>query len=97
MTNRQRVLAVLKGDIPDRVLFTSYDWKFPLGFDKRKLRERGLVMVNRHPGYKAGIGGKNENRNKGDFSGSSAGESIPVRNYRGYPAGLLAQKLERHT
>ncbi len=51
MTNRQRVLAVLDGDTPDRVPFASYDWKFPWGYDKRMLRQRGLTMVNRYPGY----------------------------------------------
>ena len=51
MTNRQRVLAVLHGHKPDRVPFTSYDWKFPWGYDKRSLRDRGLTMVNRYPGY----------------------------------------------
>ena len=52
MTNRQRVLAVLKGETPDYIPFTIYDWKIPMGFDKRKLRERGLVMMSRFPGYK---------------------------------------------
>ena len=51
MTNRQRVLAVLNGETPDRVPLTSYDWKFPWGYDKRRLRERGLTMVNRYPGF----------------------------------------------
>jgi len=37
--------------MPDRIPFASYDWKFPWGYDKRKLRERGLTMVNRYPGY----------------------------------------------
>ena len=51
MTNRQRVIAVLNGEMPDKIPFTSYDWKFPWGYDKRKLRNRGLTMVNRYPGY----------------------------------------------
>ena len=51
MTNRQRVLAALHGETPDRVPFATYDWKFPWGYDKRMLRERGLTMVNRYPGF----------------------------------------------
>ena len=51
MTNKQRVIAVLNGEMPDKIPFTSYDWKFPWGYDKRKLRNRGLTMVNRYPGY----------------------------------------------
>ncbi len=53
MTNRERVLSVLKGDIPDRIPFTIYDWKIPWGYDKRKLRERGLVIMERFPGWRA--------------------------------------------
>jgi uroporphyrinogen-III decarboxylase len=51
MTNRERVLAVLHGETPDRIPLTTYDWKFPWGYDKRKLQERGLTMVNRYPGH----------------------------------------------
>lgn len=51
MTNRQRVLAVLNGDRPDRVPFTTYHHKCPWGYDKRKLRERGLTMNIWYPGY----------------------------------------------
>jgi hypothetical protein len=51
MNNRDRVLAALKGDAPDRVPFTIYEWKIPWGFDKRKLVERGLTLMRRLPGY----------------------------------------------
>ena len=53
MTNRQRVLAVLKGDRPDRIPFTIYDWKVPWGYDKRKLRQRGLTMRRWVSGWRA--------------------------------------------
>ncbi|MCL5994631.1 MAG: hypothetical protein M1546_01080 [Chloroflexi bacterium] len=53
MTNRQRVLAVLNGERPDKVPFTIYDWKIPWGYDKRKLCERGLVMMERYAGCRA--------------------------------------------
>ena len=53
MTNRQRVQAVLRGNRPDKIPFTIYDWKIPWGYDKRKLRERGLVMMERFPGWRA--------------------------------------------
>ena len=52
MTNRSRVLAVLKGYVPDMIPFTIYEWKIPWGYDKRKLRERGLVMMKRFPGFR---------------------------------------------
>lgn len=52
MTNRQRVYAVLNGERPDRVPFTTYEWKIPWGYDKRKLCERGLVMMQRFPGWR---------------------------------------------
>ena len=51
MTNRQRILTVLKGDTPDQVPFGIYEWKIPWGYDKRRLQERGLTMVNRYPGF----------------------------------------------
>ncbi len=51
MNNRDRVLAVLKGDKPDRIPFTIYEWKIPWGYDKRRLIERGLTLMRRLPGY----------------------------------------------
>ena len=52
MTNRERVLAVLRGDRPDRIPFTIFDWKIPWGHDKRLLRERGLTMRRWCSGWK---------------------------------------------
>lgn len=46
-------MAVLKGDIPDKIPFTIYDWKIPWGYDKRKLVERGLALIRRFPSFRA--------------------------------------------
>ena len=53
MTNRERILAVLHGERPDRIPFSIYEWKLPWGYDKRRLRERGLAMLRRFPGWRA--------------------------------------------
>ena len=53
MTRRERVLVVLKGNFPDKTPFTIYDWKIPWGHDKRKLVERGLVLIRRFPSFRA--------------------------------------------
>ncbi len=39
--------------MPDRIPFSIYDWKIPWGYDKRKLVERGLVLMQRFPGFRA--------------------------------------------
>jgi hypothetical protein len=47
MTPRQRVLAVLRGERPDRVPFTVYECMIPQCAVERRLRSEGLCIVNR--------------------------------------------------
>lgn len=47
MTPRGRVLAVLRGEEPDRVPFTIYESKIPQCSVERRLRDHGLCIVNR--------------------------------------------------
>ncbi len=47
MTPRQRVLAVLNGEKPDKVPFTIYETKLPQCSVERELRNAGLCIVNR--------------------------------------------------
>ena len=48
MTPRQRVLAVLRGEKPDKIPFTIYEGKIPQCAVERRLRNEGLCIVNRH-------------------------------------------------
>jgi hypothetical protein len=47
MTPRERVLAVLHGERPDRVPFTVYECMIPQCAVERRLRNEGLCIVNR--------------------------------------------------
>jgi hypothetical protein len=47
MTPRQRVEAVLRGEVPDKVPFTIYESKLPQCAVERQLRNEGLCIVNR--------------------------------------------------
>ena len=52
MTPRERVLAVLHGERPDKVPFTIYESKIPQCAVERRLRNEGLCIVNRrHRGW----------------------------------------------
>lgn len=53
MSNRERVLARLRGERSDKTPFSIYEWKIPWGHDKRMLCERGLTMLRRFSGWKA--------------------------------------------
>ena len=48
MTPRQRVLAVLHHQRPDKVPLTIYEGKIPQCAVERRLRNEGLCIVNRH-------------------------------------------------
>ncbi len=48
MKPRERVLAVLGGEEPDKVPFTIYECKIPQCSVERRLRNEGLCIVNRH-------------------------------------------------
>jgi hypothetical protein len=53
MTPRQRVLAVLRGERPDKVPFTIYESMIPQCAVERKLRNDGLCIVHRRcPAWK---------------------------------------------
>jgi len=53
MTPRERVLAVLRGERPDRVPFTIYEKKLPQCAVERRLRNEGVCIVNRRiPAYR---------------------------------------------
>ncbi len=45
MTPRERILAVLRGQMPDRVPFTCYDSLLPRGEVEQRLRNDGLALV----------------------------------------------------
>lgn len=49
MTPRQRIRAVLHGDLPDQIPFTMYWLMLPRGERERRLREAGLAIVTRLP------------------------------------------------
>ncbi len=48
MNPRERVLAVLRGERPDKVPFTVYECMIPQCAVERRLREDGLCIINRH-------------------------------------------------
>ena len=53
MTPRERVLAVLNGERPDKIPFTIYEYKIPQCSVERRLRNEGMCIVNRRvPVYK---------------------------------------------
>ncbi len=47
MTPRQRVEAVLRGEVPDKIPFTIYESKLPQCEVERQLRNEGLCIVDR--------------------------------------------------
>jgi hypothetical protein len=54
MTPRERVLAVLRGERPDRLPFTIYECMIPQCAVERRLRSEGLCIVNRsQEGYRS--------------------------------------------
>ncbi len=54
MTPRERVLAVLRGERPDKVPFTIYECMIPQCSVERRLRNQGLCIVNRsQQGYRS--------------------------------------------
>lgn len=51
MTPAERVMTVLRGGVPDRTPFTTYENKLPRCSDERELRNRGLCLVKRTASY----------------------------------------------
>lgn len=52
MTPYKRVMSALHGERPDRIPFTVYENKIPQCTAERKLRDRGLCVVQRTTSYK---------------------------------------------
>ena len=52
MDNRERVLAAMNWQEPDRVPLTIYDWMIPRGTSERELRRLGLCIVTRLPAHR---------------------------------------------
>jgi hypothetical protein len=52
MTPHKRVMTALRGGYSDRIPFTVYENKIPQCFTERKLRNRGLCIVQRTTSYK---------------------------------------------
>ncbi|MHB1131888.1 MAG: uroporphyrinogen decarboxylase family protein [Chloroflexota bacterium] len=53
MNVRERVLAALTWQEPDRVPLTVYDWMLPRGESERLLRQGGVGLITRHPAHQA--------------------------------------------
>ena len=51
MTPRERVMAVLRHEKPDRIPFVVFDNKLPMCTDERTLRNRGLCVASRVYSY----------------------------------------------
>jgi len=52
MDNRERILAAMNWEEPDRVPLTIYDWMVPRGAEERWLREMGLCIICRLPAHR---------------------------------------------
>ncbi len=52
MTPRDRILAAMAWEEPDRVPLTAYDWILPRGLAERLLRDAGLGLIVRLPAHR---------------------------------------------
>jgi hypothetical protein len=52
MTIRERILAAMRWQEPDRVPLTTYDWMLPRGQAERTLREAGVGLIVRLPPHR---------------------------------------------
>lgn len=52
MDARERILAAMSWEEPDRVPLTIYDWMIPRGADERALRAMGLGIITRLPAHR---------------------------------------------
>jgi hypothetical protein len=50
---RERLLAAMDWQEPDRVPLTIYDWMLPRGTTERRLRELGVGLIHREPAHRA--------------------------------------------
>ena len=54
MDTRERILAALWGEEPDKIPLTVYEMLFPRGFQERRVREAGVGLVYRLPAHTEG-------------------------------------------
>ncbi|MDH5688120.1 MAG: hypothetical protein OEZ48_09710, partial [Candidatus Bathyarchaeota archaeon] len=85
MTNRERVLAVFRGDPVDRVPFMHWDRHFPRGQVEREVRSRGMGLCSVRPCYI-------ESHPNVEMTQGMAEGGILVRTYH-TPAGSVREKL----
>ncbi len=52
MDSRERILAAMAWEEPDRVPLTIYDWMIPRGTEERELRRLGLGIITRLPAHR---------------------------------------------
>ncbi|MCL4464796.1 MAG: hypothetical protein M1401_01980 [Chloroflexi bacterium] len=52
MDIRERLLAAMNWQEPDRVPLTIYDWMLPRGTTERRLREMGVGLIHREPAHR---------------------------------------------
>ena len=52
MDTKERILAALTWEEPDRVPLTIYDWMLPRGMTERELRESGVGLITRLPAHR---------------------------------------------
>ncbi|MFH1085325.1 MAG: uroporphyrinogen decarboxylase family protein, partial [Chloroflexota bacterium] len=52
MNARERILAAMAWEEPDRVPLTIYDWMLPRGVDERTLRRLGVGIITRLPAHR---------------------------------------------
>ena len=52
MDVRERILAAMSWQEPDRIPLTIYDWMIPTGAAERELREMGLGIITRLPAHR---------------------------------------------
>jgi uroporphyrinogen decarboxylase-like protein len=52
VTSKERILTAMRGERPDRVPLTIYDWMLPRGTTERLLREAGVGLIPRLPPFR---------------------------------------------
>src|SRR5512136_1349543 len=87
METRDRIVAALRGQMPDHVPWTVYAGFLAQGTFERRLRSRGLGLVRHTPVYSA----ERPNVQVAERTVREGGESIVIRTYR-TPVGELSER-----
>ena len=87
MNAHERIVAALRGEMPDRVPWTIYASLMPRGSLERQLRNRGLGLIVHQSVYSV----DRPNVRLAERSVDEGGESITVRTYQ-TPVGELTEK-----